>query len=527
MGNKKKRAAFWQRSITTQYSIGYFLLLLLMLLLFFVSFFSGRVLSFQYERTISRLTDLNDLYVHVEDTSKTVYAYYTYFSQADRDAYQDQMAATQAAVDRVRESLSSRYSRNLVDLCYMVESYLDKSRELMELVELSVASGHIAMEGTDLEAVYQEAQAISGYIGRGFQSVYNDKLTETEAQQEEIRAVRRILTAAQFIAVLIALVTCFAFYQDIVHGITLSVKKLTAFAQGVTQKPTEPQEHVIITTGDELEVLAGAFNEMIDTIHDQMDRLQQDAIMREQLRRTEVENLRVTAALQASQMKLLQSRINPHFLFNTLNMITQTAHMEGAEETAEMMAVTAEMMRYNLGKTTKAVTLRAEIQNTRNYVYIQRCRFGSRIAFDFDIDESCLDVEVPCLIVQPLVENAITHGVGPLVEGGRIAIRLFPREGLVWLEVSDNGQGMDPEQLAALRLSLAEEAESSHIGLHNVCQRLRLYFGDRLRFHVDSAPSGGTGVSIGIPCCAAWRSGSEEKESEVDGRGEIYPADRG
>lgn len=192
-----------------------------------------------------------------------------------------------------------------------------------------------------------------------------------------------------------------------------------------------------------------------------------------------------------------------------------------------MMEVTAEMMRYHLGRTTKPATLGAEIQNTRNYVYIQRCRFGSRIAFEFDIDESCLALEVPCLIVQPLVENAITHGVGPLVEGGRIAVRLLPREGLVWLEVSDNGQGIAPEQLAALRLSLTEEAESSHIGLRNVCQRLRLYFGDSLRFHVDSTMPGGTAVRIGIPRGEVWHSGTAERESEADGYGEIYPADCG
>ena len=431
MKNKKKLVPFWQRSITTQYSIGYFLLLFLMLLIFLVSFLSGRLLSAWYEKAIAQLTDLNELYVRVEDTNKIVYAYYTYFSQSDRDAYQEQAAAVQAAVDHVRQKLQASYSRETVDLCYMVETYLEKSQALMEQVQLSVAGGHISMEGSSLEEVYQETQDIAAYIGRGFQAVYAGKLVETEAVQQSIHSVRRALTAAQLIALTAAVAICFAFYQDIVHGITLSVNTLTAFARRVTQNPAELQEHVSITTGDELELLAGAFNEMIDTIHDQMDRLQQDAIMREQLRQTEVENLQVTAALQASQMTLLQNRINPHFLFNTLNMITQTAHMEGAEETAEMMEVTAEMMRYHLGRTTKPATLRAEIQNTRNYVYIQRCRFGSRIAFEFDIDESCLELEVPCLIVQPLVENAITHGVGPLVEGGRIAVRLLPREGLV------------------------------------------------------------------------------------------------
>ena len=526
MSSKKQRTAPWQRSITTQYSIGYFLLLFLMLVLFSVSFLSENILSTRYERAIAQLTDLSKLFVDVETTNKSVFAYYTYFSESDRDTYLGQAAQTQATVDHIREKLLSDYNREVLDLCCMVETYLSESQSLMEQIYLSVQSGHISMEGTGLGASYSAAQDVVTYINRSFQAVYTGKLAETETEQEAIQGVRRILTAAQLCALLVAVGVCFAFYQDIVHGITLSVKELTDFARRVTQNPAGPQEHVVITTGDELEVLSGAFNEMIDTIRGQMERLQQDAVMREQLRQTEVENLRVTAALQASHMKLLQSRINPHFLFNTLNMITQTARMEGAEETAEMMAVTAEMMRYTLGKTTKSVTLRAEIQNTRNYVYIQRRRFGSRIDFVFDIDESCLDLELPCLVVQPLVENAVTHGVGPLVEGGRITVRLFPQGDLVWLEVSDNGLGIDPDRLEALRSSLPEEGGSDHIGLRNVCQRLKLYFGERLRFRLDSAAPGGTTVGIGIPRDGAWGSGPAERESEVDGlHGEIYPAD--
>ncbi len=125
-----------------------------------------------------------------------------------------------------------------------------------------------------------------------------------------------------------------------VHGITLSVKKLTAFASGVARQPAL-QEHVQIDTGDELAVFADAFNEMIDTIHAQMDQIEADSRMREQLQQAEMENLRISAALQSSQLKLLQARINPHFLFNTLNMISQTARMEEAEETARLMEATA------------------------------------------------------------------------------------------------------------------------------------------------------------------------------------------
>lgn len=485
-------------SITSKYSKGYFLMLLVLLLVFAVSLFSGQSLSRRYGRAIDELLDLNELFVNVETTNKYVYDYYLYLRPTSSETYDAEQAKTQDAVNAMMERMRAAYSRDIVDLCYMVQTYLDQSGQLMRRLDAFVVDGHAAAEDAGLDVSYAQTQSVISYINQSFKEIYSARLVTTQRTQAEIQRSWRWLLALQTGMLLVAVAICFGFYRKVVHGITLSVKKLTAFASGVARQPAL-QEHVQIDTGDELAVFADAFNEMIDTIHAQMDQIEADSRMREQLQQAEMENLRISAALQSSQLKLLQARINPHFLFNTLNMISQTARMEEAEETARLMEATADFLRYNLGKVTKAVTLADEIDNTRNYVYIQRCRFGERIRFVFEVDESCAGQEVPCMILQPLVENSVTHGVGAMIGGGTVTIRLFKQDGAACLEVRDNGVGISAQRLAQLRDSFKKEGgEGGHIGLKNVYLRLKLFFGEGLQFSIDSGPDG-TAVRIGLP----------------------------
>ncbi len=485
-------------SITSKYSRGYFLMLLVVLMVFVVSLFSGQTLSLRYSRAIGELLDLNELFVDVETTNKYVYDYYLYLRANSSEAYYEESAKTQAAVDAMMERMKSGYLRDVVDLCCMVQTYLDQSGLLMRRLDAVVTDGHAAAEDAGLAVSYAQTQDVISYINQSFKEIYSARLVTTQRTQAEIQRSWRLLSVLQIGMLLVGVGICFGFYRKVVHGITLSVKKLTAFASGVARQPAL-QEHVQIDTGDELAVFADAFNEMIDTIHAQMDQIEADSRMREQLQRAEMENLRISAALQSSQLKLLQARINPHFLFNTLNMISQTARMEDAEETARLMEATADFLRYNLGKVTKAVTLADEIENTRNYVYIQRCRFGERIGFVFEVDESCAGREVPCMILQPLVENSVTHGVGSMLGGGVVTIRLFRQDASAWLEVRDNGVGISAQRLAELRDSFKRESEEGgHIGLKNVYLRLKLFFGEELQFQIDSRP-GDTVVRIGLP----------------------------
>lgn len=472
-------------------------MLIIVVVIFAVSFFTGEALSAQYRQAMGDLLDLNGLFIDVENTNRAVYDYYLYLRPVSGENYRQESATTRRALEEMFSRLDEDYSREVMDLCCMIDTYLGQSEALVNALSDFRSEGS-AGDNAALADAYHDTQDTVSFINQSFQEAYTLKLATTRQMQGRIHRMQMTLNIFQIAMLGLALLVCLAFYRKVVQGMTRAVRRLTEFAARVTHQPTL-QEHVQIDTGDELAVFADAFNEMIDTIQHQMGQIEEDSRVRGQLQQAEMENLRISAALQASQLKLLQSRINPHFLFNTLNMISQTAHMEDAEETARLMEATADFLRYNLGKVTKAVTLADEIENTRNYVYIQRCRFGERIGFIFEVDESRAGQEVPCMILQPLVENSVTHGVGSMIRGGRVTVRLFPAGGRSLLEVEDNGAGIPERKLEKLRASFDEDGDDGgHIGLRNVYQRLKLFFGEELLFEIESAP-GRTVVRIGLP----------------------------
>lgn len=500
MKNEKRSfcaGIFSESLITQKYAAGYVLLTVIAVLLFLVSFLSGRALSSQYCSAMDDLLELNNLFVAVENTNQAVYDYNLYLSPLSGETYTQEREKTRRILEEILRRMDQSYSREVTDLCYIVDSYLDKSDLLIEDISQFRAAGSSG-DREDLVDAYMETQQLIAYINQNFQEVYIGKLETTQQMQHRIEWIQTILSVLQIAMLVLAMAVSTFFYQRVVRGMSQSVNKLIDFASGITKNLTF-REHIHIDTGDELTVFANAFNEMMDTIHAQMAQIEADSRMREQLQEVEMENLRISSALQASQLRLLQSRINPHFLFNTLNMITQMAHMEDAEETAHLMEATADFLRYNLGKVTKSVTLADEIENTRNYIYIQRCRFGERIRFGFQVEESCTDLEIPCMILQPLVENAISHGVGSMISGGEVVVSLARQQEHVCLEVRDNGVGIAPELLEKIKTAFATERnDDSHIGLHNVYQRLRLFYGAGLKFELESGP-GGTTVRMLLP----------------------------
>lgn len=497
MNNTAAKKAKQGTSIIRKYATGYILIMALAILLFCVSFFSTQRMSGRYQNALDELLELNNLFIDVENTNQAVYDYYLYLSPINSETYTREREVTQQALNGIISRMDTSYSREIMDLCCIVDTYLKKSDQLIGAISEFRVVGSSGNR-LDLVQAYRETQELITYINQNFQQVYITRLETTQQQQEQISHTLEALTVVQACMLALTVAVGLIFYQRVVRGMSRSVKELIAFASGITQD-LEMKEHIHIDTGDELSVFADAFNEMMDTIHAQMAQIEADSKMREQLQEVEMENLRISTALQSSQLRLLQSRINPHFLFNTLNMITQMAHMEDAEETAHLMEATADFLRYNLGKVTKPVTLADEVENTKNYIYIQRCRFGDRIQFDFQVDETCTGKDIPCMILQPLVENAISHGVGSMISGGQVCVSLFHQGDCVCLEVRDNGVGIDPEILEDIRASFdTEQLDGSHIGLRNVYQRLRLYYGAGLRFILESEP-GCTVIQMLLP----------------------------
>jgi two-component system LytT family sensor kinase len=192
----------------------------------------------------------------------------------------------------------------------------------------------------------------------------------------------------------------------------------------------------------------------------------------------------------AARVEALASQINPHFLFNTLTSISSLIRSQ--PETARVLIVKLSgLLRRLLRAQEHFVTLREELDAIDEYLDIEHIRFGPRLRIEKHVDAGCYDVLMPSMLLQPIVENSIKHGIEPKLGEGTITIRAGRSDGHVIIDVIDNGVGVGPDQ--AIRI------KGSGIGLRNVNERLRVIYGSNYQLQLDSVPGQGTCARIVIP----------------------------
>ena len=207
--------------------------------------------------------------------------------------------------------------------------------------------------------------------------------------------------------------------------------------------------------------------------------------------------------LKNAQLKALQAQINPHFLYNTLQMMGGIALANNVHEIYSIANTMADMFRYNISGGSDLVSINDEIKHTENYLYIQKLRFQNRIQVDLILDESISNVLIPKFTLQPLVENAFEHGLSRRTQGGKLVIRVKETKDYLEITVWDNGEGMDENQTESLMEQIRNHnplvpGQNFGIGLKNVNARLRLLFSDDYKFDIHSKPKEFTEVKLSI-----------------------------
>lgn len=258
-------------------------------------------------------------------------------------------------------------------------------------------------------------------------------------------------------------------------------------------------QDVILPNKDEVGELARAFNKMKHATESYITTLEEKREMAELLHQEEVAKLEVEKRLDATSLELLKSQINPHFLFNTLNMIGCMAKLEDAGTTEQMTSALSNLFRYNLKTPEAVVILEQELKVVRDYMYIQQMRFGSRIHYDIECNVDMKSVMVPTFTFQPLVENAIIHGLSKKEAGGRIRIRIWEEMGRIQITIADTGLGMTEEELKELRDALEQRnTGKAGIGVGNIYKRIHNMYQDG-EFQIYSRKGCGTVIKITIP----------------------------
>ena len=230
----------------------------------------------------------------------------------------------------------------------------------------------------------------------------------------------------------------------------------------------------------EVQELSASFSHMVGRIQQLMVTVRQEEV-----------NLRKT------ELKALQAQINPHFLYNTLDSIAWMCEQGQNADAVRMVHALARLFRISISKGHELIPIAREIEHAESYLQIQKYRYKNRFTYRFEVDPGCLDYLCNKITLQPIIENAINHGLDLMVEEGHITVEVCPDGQDILFRVRDDGVGMTPEQVAAILNK--GPSDRTGIGIKNVNDRLKIYFGKQYGLRIDSVPDEGTCVEIRMP----------------------------
>lgn len=342
---------------------------------------------------------------------------------------------------------------------------------------------------------YEVSERIKSYILDYIDLLNEKQLSLNSSAYIELVTQMKLLQTITYFIIVILIALAFA----IVYYVTSRMlRPLTHLSQAAEEIATGnfDTDNIVVESEDELYVMATAFNKMKNSIRDYVDELTVKAETEAKLKDEQMKNLKMEHLLDNARLYALQSQINPHFLFNTINAGVQMSIMERATNTGQFLETMSRLFRYNIQKMDSTCTLSEEIQNIKDYYDLLKVRFGSRITFKFNIDPTTLEFDVPPLILQPIVENAYIHGLSGLEQGGTITIQTSMSSDYIYIVVEDTGKGMSSEMIDIL---LSKNSDRTSIGVRNVIERLELFFHMEDVVSIESQLGVGVKFTIKIP----------------------------
>ncbi|MFA6857320.1 MAG: sensor histidine kinase [Treponema sp.] len=282
------------------------------------------------------------------------------------------------------------------------------------------------------------------------------------------------------LALIILLFVLAGISRNILRPIRIFIQNMNEIKSGNLEKRISLQGYT------EIQTMSRAFNQMLEKI----------STLTENLYQTKIKLYETELVKKQSEMNYLRSQINPHFLYNTFESIMGIAADEGNMKIFDMIRALGQIFRYSISGS-DVVPLGREIEMVKNYLLLQKVRFGPRIHDEWAVDNDCVTVNVPKMFLQPIVENAIYHGIEPKTGESLLEFAVKRNSGSIVIRIKENGVGMDPDTLARVRKSLRVHSSAhSEIGLVNVYQRLEFMYGKNFDFSIDSILNSGTEVCI-------------------------------
>lgn len=496
---KKKRRRWRDIPLATKMILAVGSIMVMMLVI-------NMILYEQVNKTIRRMdtvyssnVDLTDLSASLENVQQ---ALYSYLSVKTSDSLENYYRCEQD-YRYLLENLSSQISSNPTKL-------LERNIRQMSETYLSLTGeGVAAKRGRNVEKykeIYDQSQELYGYINSYIYQLNSQQFRNNSSSYQALREALRYLEISSLVLMAVMMGIGALVLFAITKGMIEPLANLAEIAHLVGQGNFD----VKMTKTDSLDevgVVTRAFNTMVESLGEYVVRTKESMEKEQQMMEKE---LLMKNHLKEAQLKYLQSQINPHFLFNSLNAGVQLAMMEDAEKTCIFVEKMADFFRYNVKKGLEDASLGEELTAVENYIYILNVRFAGDIHFTKKVDESIMECWVPSMILQPLVENAVNHGIRNIDWEGKILLEITGLEDNILIRVKDNGKGMSEERIREVldgcMEDTGEQSDSTGVGMNNVISRLELYYDKKNLVEINSPGENmGTEIILTLP-----RTGGEK-----------------
>ncbi len=437
--------------------------------------------------TIGELADTlglveNRVYEYLNTKSSTALEDYYRYEQEYRDLIQQ---LNNQNVDSDTKMLEKNI-RN------MSETYLAKTEETLQ-----------AKRGRNVErykACFEEETQLFEYINYYIYELDGLQFRLNSRNYQMLLSSMNILEIFSMVIMLLIFGFCLFLAIMTIRTMIGPLTHLSAAAHKVADGEFEVELPEVVSR-DEVGIVTSAFRQMLESIKVYIDRVKSSVEKEAQMKERE---LSMEAHLKEAQLKYLQAQINPHFLFNSLNAGAQLAVMEDAEQTGVFMEKMADFFRYNVKKMEGDATLLEEIEAVDNYIFILNVRYAGDITYEKQINVDIDNIRVPSMILQPIVENAVSHGIHDNMAEGKIQLFVGKEEDQLRISVMDNGIGMSHEEIEAVMCGKLHreqrDGNSTGIGMDNVINRLKLYYNCETPLSIHSEGKGmGTEVTILLP----------------------------
>lgn len=465
----------------------YFMIIIgIMFLIILISFRFQKTSHESTGKTLDRVMDIQQLIDAIEKIDESLNNYYINPKPEYYRNFTEYRSQAQRLIGNLREQEPKNYRYR--DIEAMLDTYLTDCDDTF--LKIQNPETRIYAK-TDI----LQLSNLSKYIFAEAHAATAQELTAEQAQSKQ--AALKIQRASFWTYCisgglsLLCVIFAYRFSYRISHPILRLVYQFRQVAAGnlKIQEPEKPIE-------DEMNYLIRSFNQMVRKLDASVEEIKLKSQLEAQLNKELLKNAEINRLLQQAQLQFLQMQINPHFLFNTLNTISALSVVEDAPQTKEMIDNLSSLARYSLSEFDHIVQLGAECHVIQSYLSIQKIRFGDRLTYDIQLPAESLSLEIPAMILQPLVENAIIHGIEPKEAGGHLEIRFVDMEDFFSITISDTGVGIEPDVLSALLLDEAPAHDSRRgIGLSNVRHRLMILYGyDPMT--IESFPGRGTSIRL-------------------------------